>query len=86
MTWHEQVECENFLCNINKHFKEVNVINFDIIHQEVRGEKVPEDLLRHYETDQENRVSQYSLSDQKKILPSAFRTDREDMFLKRRPF
>ena len=32
MTWYEQIKCENFVCNIDKHFKEANVINLDIIH------------------------------------------------------
>ena len=48
MTWYEQIKCENFVCNIDKHFKEVNVINLDIIHREARGENVPDDLLRYY--------------------------------------
>ena len=48
MTWYEQIKCENFVCNIDKHFKEVNVINLDIIHREARGENVPDDLFRYY--------------------------------------
>ena len=48
MTWYEQIKCENFVCNIDKHFKEVNVIKLDIIHREARGENVPDDLLRYY--------------------------------------
>lgn len=32
MTWYDQVKCENFLRDTDKHFKEAKVINFDIIH------------------------------------------------------
>ena len=80
MTWYDQVKCENFLRDTDKHFKEAKVINSDIIHQEARGEKVPEEVLKHYQTLQDHRVRQYSEPDQKKILSSAFRTDTKDLF------
>ena len=80
MTWYDQVKCENFLRDTDKHFKEAKVINFDIIHQEARGEKVPEEVLKHYQTLHDHRVRQYSEPDQKKILSSAFQTDTKDLF------
>ena len=84
MTWYDQVKCENFLRDTGKHFKEAKIINFNIIHQEARGEKVPEEVLKHYQTLQDHRVRQYSEPDQRKILSSAFRTDTKDLFFKRK--
>lgn len=68
MTWYDQVKCENFLRDTGKHFKEAKVINFNIIHQEARGEKVPEEVLKHYQTLQDHRVRQYSEPDQRKTF------------------
>ena len=42
MTWYDQVKCEEFLRDSDKHFKTEKVMNFDIIRREVAGEKMPE--------------------------------------------
>ena len=65
MTWYDQVKCENFLRDTGKHFKEAKVINFYIIHREAQGQKVAEELLKHYQTLQDHRVRQYSEPDPK---------------------
>ena len=64
-TWYDQVKCENFLRDTGKHFKEAKVINFYIIHREAQGQKVAEELLKHYQTLQDHRVRQYSEPDPK---------------------
>ena len=68
MTWYDQVKCENFLRDTGKHFKEAKVINLYIIHREAQGQKVAEELLKHYQTLQDHRVRQYSEPDPKNIL------------------
>lgn len=50
MTWYDQVQCENFLRDRDKHFKETNIINFDIIHREAQDEKVSDELIKYYQT------------------------------------
>lgn len=55
------------LHNTNKHFQEAKVVNFDIIHRKVWGEKVPEELLRHYQTLRRKRIAKYPVNFQKQI-------------------
>ena len=40
--------------------------------------------MKYYQTVNDKVVSEYPTSDQDKILGSAFRTDREDIFLKKK--
>ena len=47
MTWHNEEKCEDFLRDTDKHFKDASIINFDIIHRQVRGEEIPSDLLKY---------------------------------------
>ena len=46
MPWHDQVKCQEFLRNSNKHFKTAKIINFDIIRREAAGQKVPDEVLK----------------------------------------
>ena len=80
MIWYDQGQCEDFLRDADKHFREAKIINFDIIQRECRGEEVPKDLLQYYQTVRDKSVSEYPASDQDKIVSSAFRTDRKDIF------
>ena len=72
MTWYDQVKCEEFLRDSDKHFKMEKVINFDIIRREVSGEKVPDEVLKKYQTIQNERVSKYPKSDKKNFLAVLF--------------
>ena len=86
MTCYDQM-CENFfLRDTNKYFKETKIIKFDITHRGACGEKVPKELLKHYQTVLEQRILQYSKSDQNKILSSAFRKNRSDLFFEKNVF
>ena len=80
MIWYDQGQCEDFLRDSDKYFREAKIINFDIIQRECRGEEVPKDLLQYYQTVRDKSVSEYPASDQDKIVSSAFRTDRKDIF------
>ena len=46
------------------------------------GENVPEELLKKYQTVKEKRTKQYP-KEHKKILSSAFRTDRSDIYFEK---
>lgn len=65
-------------------FKEAKIVNFDIIHRECCREEVLKDLLKYYQTVNDESVSKYLAIEQNKILSSAFRTDREDILLKKK--
>ena len=84
MIWYNQMKCEYFLKDANKYFQEAKIVNFDIIHRQCCGEEVPKHLLKQYQTVDDKTVSEYSTSDQDKILPSAFHTDRKNFFLRKR--
>ena len=64
MTWYDQGKCEDFLRDTDKHFKDAKIINFDIIHRQVRGEEIPSDLLKSYLTVNDNAISEYPTNDQ----------------------
>ena len=84
MTWHNQGKCEDFLRDTDKHFKDASIINFDIIHRQVRGEEIPSDLLKYWQTVNDKAVSEYPTNDQDKMFGSAFRTDWEDIFFEKK--
>ena len=76
ITYIGQVKCEEFL----RGFKTVRIINFNITQREVAGAKVPEELLQHYKTVQNEWVKKYPKKDQEKFLGGAFDTERPDIF------
>lgn len=45
---------------------------------------VPPELLKYYQTFNENQISEYPSHQQTEIHSSAFRTDRKDMYLERK--
>ena len=83
MTYTDQVKCEEFLSDPDKHFREIKLVNFNIIYKSIRGEEVPESDLKKYEAVQDNRVKQYSQEHRDKFLSTAFRTDRKDLYFKK---
>lgn len=60
MTW-----CHEFLRYSDNHFKTTKKINFDIIRTEFAGKKVPDEVLKKYQTFQNQMVSKYSETNQK---------------------
>ena len=84
MTWYNQVKCLDSLRDTDRDFNETKIVNFDIIHKQCRGEVVPNELLKYYQTVNQTRVSEYPSDDQEKILSSAFCTDRKDIYFERK--
>ena len=83
MTSYNPIKCQKFLRNSNSHFKTAKIINFNIIRREAAGEKVPDELLKKYQTVQNEWVSTHPKNHQKKILGSAFHTNRLDIFFEK---
>ena len=79
MTRYNQAKCQEFLRNSKEHFNSTKIINFDIIHSLARREKIPDDVLKKYQTVQDGRVSQYPKRDRNNFLSEAFKT-KEKMF------
>ena len=50
VTYINQAKCRDFLRDLDSHFKKIKIVNFDIIYRQARGEKVPEELLKKYQT------------------------------------
>ena len=84
MTWYDQAKCRDLLENSKKHFEEVKVVNFDIIHRSARSEPVPAEILKKCQTIQTERVKQYPKKDHKKILSDAFKTERHDLYFEQK--
>ena len=82
--WLDRVKCDKFLEDSNKHFREKKIVNFDFIYKFIRGEKIPEDDLKKYQTIQNSRVKQYPQKDQDNFLSAAFRTDRRDLYFEKK--
>ena len=85
MTWYNQMKCEDFLRDTNKHFQEAKKVNFNIIHRQCYGEEVPKHLLKQYQTVDDKSVSEYSTSDQDKIFLVLFAQIEKTFFLRKKP-
>ena len=83
MTWYNQGKCQHVLRDTDRHFNETKIVNFDIIHKQCRGELVPFELLKYYQTVNQIRVSEYLSDDQEKILSSTFCTNSKDIYFKK---
>ena len=74
MTYYNQVKC---------HLKTAKIINFDVIRREAAGEKVPDELLKKYQTVQNELVSTHPKNDQKNFWGVLFVLTDLIFFLKR---
>ena len=50
LTWYDQIKCERFLGDPERHFNNIKIVNFDIINKWIRGEEVSEQTLTIYQT------------------------------------
>ena len=85
MTWYDHGKCSDFLRDTNKHFRDAKIVNFDINYGKRRGEVVPPELLKYYQTVNEKEISEYHLHQQTEIRSNTFRTDRKDMYFEKKP-
>ena len=79
-TWYLQNKCNDFINNTDEHFKQMKIINFDIIKNNVSTEK-----LKQYQTLDHHEIMQYPPQLQQQICSSIFRNvNRKDMHIKKR--
>ena len=76
----DTLKCEEFLKETDSHFKTVQVVNFDIIHHECRGDLL-QGSYKEYQTINKKDMDKYSSNSKKKIVNSAIRSDRKEVFI-----
>ena len=81
MIWYNQAQFHEFLRNSKEHFNSTKIINFDIIRRVARGENIPDNVLKKYQTVQDSRVSQYPKKDRNNFSSEAFKTERKRYLL-----
>ena len=86
MTYIDQVKCEEFLSDPDKHFREKKIVNFDITYKSIRGKKVPEGDRKKYRAVQDNRVKQYFQQHRDKFCPLHLRQIERICTLKTKSF
>ena len=79
MTYIDALKCKRFLENIDKHFENVEIVNFDLIHHRCRGNSLV-NFAKYYKTVKNG----YSIKDQNKALSSTFRNKMDSFYIKRK--
>ena len=54
MTWYDQTKCKEFLQNLDNHFENTKIINFDIISKKAWGKEIPQSTLKTDQTIKKN--------------------------------
>ena len=49
LTSYDQMKCERFLEDVNNHFANTKIVNFELINKWLKGEEVSEGTLRNYQ-------------------------------------
>ena len=79
MTWYGQMKCQDFLEDLDGHFENLEIVNFDIINS--KG-KLSESKMKQYQTASHSEILTYPQHNQDEILSSAFRIKRNSMQVK----
>ena len=64
LTYINELKYKNFIQNPDAHFKTAQIVNFDIIHHECRGDLL-ENVVKTYETICKKEFKGYSLKEKK---------------------
>ena len=75
-TWYEQGKCQDFLEDLDSHFENLEIVNFDLIHS--KG-NLPETKIKQYQTVNHSEILAYPSDKQDEILSSMFRTKKRNM-------
>ena len=83
MTWYDQVKSEQFLEDVNKHFSETKIVNFDMINKSIKGEEISEGLLRDYQTVHKKQVFNHPIHQREKTMYAVLRSSiqRNDVYI-----
>ena len=67
MNWYDQRKCRDFLGELDKHFENAKIVNFDIINKWVRGQDLCQLSLQNYQAIQKKRFLNIRLRKEKKL-------------------
>ena len=71
---YDQVKCEQFLEDVNKHFSKTKMVNFDKINKSIKGEEISESVLKDYQTVRKDEVFNYPIQQREKIMSAALKS------------
>ena len=80
MTYIDRLNYEHFENNWDTYLENVKVINFDIIHNQIRGTPL-EKTIKEYKTVQKKDLKQMPLDDKDAAVAACFRSKREDLHI-----
>ena len=79
-----KMKYDKILSNLDNHFKKCYITNFDLIHNECRGDKLSHSR-RFYETVFFDRmIENLSEEERRKFVASAIKSEREDLYLEKK--
>ena len=82
ITYINRLEYEKFEEDRDQYLKNINIINFDIIHNRCRNEPL-ENSIKNYKTVSTKDLKQMSLADKDAALAACFRSERKDIFIEK---
>ena len=82
MSYYDHLKYQEMTENSDDYFKNKQVVNFDIIYPECRGDQLKKSYKDHKTIEKES-VNNYSKEDEKYVLPSVFRNKRDDLLVQR---
>ena len=83
LTWYDQMKYERFLEDVNNHFANTKIVNFELVNKWLKGEEVSEGTLRNYQTIQKAGVFGYPIKEWEKIILAALNSSvkKNDVFV-----
>ena len=82
ITYINELEYKKFEEDRDQYLKNVNILNFDIIHNKCRVEPL-ENSFKNYKTVNEKDLKQMPLADKDAALAACFRSERKDLFVEK---
>ena len=81
MSYIDYLKYERIKNNADVCFKEVKIINFDIINHECRGDKLQRSY-KDYKTIEGSHLTNYPKNESKIVMSGAFRNNRDDLWVR----
>ena len=82
ITYINKLEYERFEEDRDQYLKNVNILNFDIIHNKCRNEPL-ENSIKNYKTVSTKDLKQMPLADKDAALAACFRSERKDIYIEK---
>ena len=82
MTYINRAKHHEMTENPDRHFKNKEVVNFDLIHHKCRGDPL-KNTYKEYKTVKESNFENYLKKDEKKVLSSIFCNKRNNLWVQK---